>query len=575
VGPIDVLLVGAGHQANVVAVKWFLTAVWPLIAERGLVVMIVGRVGDMLRQERPDLHDRFKEFFIGPVEDLAPYYSAARSVIAPMRSGGGISIKTIEAFALGKPFVGTTKAYRGLPRQPLERRGFRGYDDPRGFADAILQVLSPDDDTAARGRAIYDELCSRQAGYAIRDEAVQIARDLRAARSQPSARPKSAHGNADLRSIEMLVLGTSNCVGPSSFIEKAGAKSAVHVRNLSLGASSSMLGVYELHNVEPVRRGVAFIDYAINDNDVAWNLWGRESGAHIVTTNIGTIAARLRSMHFLPILFLCASHLDEDVPLGHALHREVCVKEQINFIDLRRMVLEAIARGASCDSLMRDDCHLSDRAGDAVAEFLAAVIRRMNATMPALVGRSTAIVPSRAVYANGLFPQSALVDRNSSQRSATYGRLVMGDVVRIPVRPTERLAGVLINTGAPGGTIALRNGETEIIKSMMLRWAPEQPDRYAAMFVDFAQPPIGGPSGITMAIADRDAVATERTIHAQPPLPGRYGEIEIEGVLLTESSTVEFGHACPHYDWMPLDLSELPEARHLSNQLAGLAAAKD
>jgi hypothetical protein len=46
-------------------------------------------------------------------------------------------------------------------------------------------------------------------------------------------------------------------------------------------------------------------------------------------------------------------------------------------------------------------------------------------------------------------------------------------------------------------------------------------------------------------------------------------------VLLTESSTVEFGHACPHYDWMPLDLSELPEARHLSNQLAGLAAAKD
>jgi hypothetical protein len=47
---------------------------------------------------------------------------AARCVSATMVSGTGISIKTIEALALGKPFVGTSKAYRGMPKSVFERR---------------------------------------------------------------------------------------------------------------------------------------------------------------------------------------------------------------------------------------------------------------------------------------------------------------------------------------------------------------------------------------------------------------------------------------------------------------------
>ena len=98
-----------------------------------------------------------------------------------MRSGGGISIKTIEAFALGVPFIGTTKAYRGLPPEPLVRHGIDSHDDPAAFADALLRVLSGNDAAAGkRGRAFYEEIFSKEACYAARDDVTRMAFKIRA-----------------------------------------------------------------------------------------------------------------------------------------------------------------------------------------------------------------------------------------------------------------------------------------------------------------------------------------------------------------------------------------------------------
>jgi len=574
VGPIDVLFVGAAHHANLEAVEWLLTKVWPLVAEQGLILKIVGGIADLVRQKVPELHDRFRSCFVGRVADLVPYYRAARSVIAPMRSGGGISIKTVEAFALGIPFVGTTKAYRGFPQEPLARYGIRGYDDPLAFADALARALSPNDDTGARGRALYEELFSREESYATRAEAVRIALDIHArplhSRNTLGYRP-SDERNSDSSSVEILALGSSNCVGPNSFIGKAAAALGARIQNLSIGACSSTLGVYQLDKVQPVQRGVAFVDFAINDDDAGLNLWGRQNAPRTIAHNIRTIAARLRSLNYFPILLLSASNLDlEFESFGHTVHREVCVKERINFIDLRSLVLAAIKRGASRNALMRDNFHLTEQASDAVSEFLAVVIRRMNGTSPTLVPLSASIVPSRVVHAKELFPHSALVARGSSLRSALYGRLAIGDVVKIPARNTERLSAIMINMGAKGGTVALKNDSSEIIKSMTAHWDVERPDWYSALLVDFAHPLVGGSAGLTIEIVDCEAGPTEATIHAKPVAPERYGEIEIEGVLLTGCSRIEFDHTRPSYDWMPLDLGELPEARHLSDRLFAL-----
>jgi hypothetical protein len=371
--------------------------------------------------------------------------------------------------------------------------------------------------------------------------------------------------------MQVLVLGTSNSIGAASYAEKAAAKLGAKITNLSVGASSSTLGLYQLHKIAPVRRGVAFIDFAINDNDAGWNLWGLQNAPRIISDNIRTMVARLKSTHFVPILVVSASMLDlEQEPYGDVLHRKICVAEGINFIDIRRLVLLAMMRGARRDVLMRDDYHISEQTSDELAAFLATVVKRMNAKSAATVPQSASIVEARVVYASELFARTALVDRGSSLRSALHGRLAIGETLHVPMRRNERLRGIMINVGAQGGTIELRSGEVEIIKSMTTYWTADRPESFGSLLIDFAHPLLGGAEGVTIRMVDRDVVPTQPTIHAKSILPGRYGEIEIEGVLLTECNTVQFDYEGPTHSWMPIDLGELSEAQGLAYRLVCL-----
>ena len=578
IAPIDILFVGTGNYPNAEAVEWFLTEVWPLIASKRYTVRIIGTIDVVVRQRRPDLYNQFYDLFLGRVTDLAAYYRAARSVIAPMRSGGGISVKTIEAFALGMPFIGTAKAYRGFPPEALARHGIQSHDDPHAFAEALFRALSGSDDTRKRGRGLYEELFSKQTCYAARDDATRLARNIHSrVRNERDATVKRISTNEAGNSrgskvdVDVLVLGTSSCIGPTSFVEKIHTEIDVKLINLSIGACSSTLGLYQLHKVYPVQRGIALIDFAINDPNVGWHLWGAQNAPHIIEETLKTIVARLRSMNFLPILVLLGDAHD---PFGNAMHRDICMRERVNFIDLRAQIIAAMQRGASRNSLMnKDDCHISVGAAEEVAILLAAIIRRMNATSVKSVPLSASVLQERVVYACELFPRQALIDRGSSLRSAFHGRLAIGDSVHIPMANDERLRGVMINVGAKGGTIALRGSKAEITKSMTAYWDAQHPEWFGSFLIDFAHPLPGGPGGLVMQMVGPDAVPTEPTIYSKPTLPGRYGELEIEGVLLTRCDETQYNFSGPAYGWMPLDLGELPEARQLVDRLTRLQCA--
>ena len=139
---IDLLFVGQWHSPNLAAMKWFFDQVWPLIADRRYNLKIVGQIGSMVQRELPLVYDTFRTCFVGEVADLIPFYNATRCVIAPMVSGSGTSIKTIEALALGKPFIGTSKAFRGMPMDRLRGAGIQAHDEPQAFADAIVAALA-------------------------------------------------------------------------------------------------------------------------------------------------------------------------------------------------------------------------------------------------------------------------------------------------------------------------------------------------------------------------------------------------------------------------------------------------
>ena len=92
-----------------------------------------------------------------------------------MVSGTGISVKTIEALALGKPFVGTSKAYRGMPMDRIAQAGLLAHDSPQDFADAIVRALSEEQQAARTSCLAYNNIFSKSAAFASRDEALKLA----------------------------------------------------------------------------------------------------------------------------------------------------------------------------------------------------------------------------------------------------------------------------------------------------------------------------------------------------------------------------------------------------------------
>ena len=180
---IDLLFLGVAHPANLAAVEWFFHKVWPLVADHRHIVKIVGPVGSMVQLKLPQLYDNFRSCFVGEVADPIPYYHAARCVIAPMVSGSGISIKTIEALALGKPFVGTSKAFRGMPMDRLRGVGIQAYDEPQAFANAIMDTLKNEAEAGTISRAAYEKVFSIEASTTSRDEALRAALDARQSKS--------------------------------------------------------------------------------------------------------------------------------------------------------------------------------------------------------------------------------------------------------------------------------------------------------------------------------------------------------------------------------------------------------
>jgi glycosyltransferase involved in cell wall biosynthesis len=156
----DLLFVGSDHVANFHAIEWYFQSVLPCFRKQVPSLEVVGRIDHILKHRTPDLWSRYQDHFKGNVPSTDPYYARARAVIIPMQSGRGISIKTIEACAKGMPIVGTSHAFRGMPRRDVIDAGLRPYDTPASFADAIEHVLEEPSAHSAASRKLYQRLFS-------------------------------------------------------------------------------------------------------------------------------------------------------------------------------------------------------------------------------------------------------------------------------------------------------------------------------------------------------------------------------------------------------------------------------
>lgn len=138
--PYTMLFLGSfRHPPNVEALDWFTRRALPAVLERWPQARLVVVGADAPpRHSLPDLPDNIE--LRGFVEDVREPLSRYTVFVCPIRSGSGMRVKLLEAFAAGIPVVSTRIGAEGLTAKDGEICALA--DDPAEFARKIIELFT-------------------------------------------------------------------------------------------------------------------------------------------------------------------------------------------------------------------------------------------------------------------------------------------------------------------------------------------------------------------------------------------------------------------------------------------------
>lgn len=145
--PQNIVCVGGMfYPPNVDGMLWFASEVLPLVLrERPTTRFFV--VGARPDRRLVALARRNPHVIVtGRVEEITPYLVESAAFIVPLRAGGGMRVKILDAWARGIPIVTTTIGCEGIETRPGENLLIA--DGPAEFAAAVVSLLRD----SARGR---------------------------------------------------------------------------------------------------------------------------------------------------------------------------------------------------------------------------------------------------------------------------------------------------------------------------------------------------------------------------------------------------------------------------------------
>jgi len=139
-GSTNILTLGTLHYPpNADGIRWFIQEVFPLIRQQDpdATLTIIGK------NPPKDFH-RFASqdrsiIVTGYVPDLVPYFKQAALMVIPVRAGGGMRVRILEAFAQALPVVTTTIGLEGIDALPGE--DVLVADSPIDFAAEVVRLL--------------------------------------------------------------------------------------------------------------------------------------------------------------------------------------------------------------------------------------------------------------------------------------------------------------------------------------------------------------------------------------------------------------------------------------------------
>lgn len=137
----NIVTLGTLHYPpNADGIRWFFNEVFPLIRERvpDATLTIIGKNPP---QDFIELAERNPGLIkvTGYVDDLRPYLKESALMVVPVRAGGGMRVRILEAFAYAMPVVTTTVGLEGIHGTP--DHDVIVADTPVDFANRTVELL--------------------------------------------------------------------------------------------------------------------------------------------------------------------------------------------------------------------------------------------------------------------------------------------------------------------------------------------------------------------------------------------------------------------------------------------------
>lgn len=134
----NILFVGKmSYGPNIEAVKWFVKEIFPRIKKhvQDAKFYIVGKdpVDEVCKFASDDV------IVTGQVDTVDKYYHSSKLVVLPLKNGGGVKVKLLEAISFHKPIVSTTVGVEGTIY--ANNKTIRVTDDEIEFANKAIEVL--------------------------------------------------------------------------------------------------------------------------------------------------------------------------------------------------------------------------------------------------------------------------------------------------------------------------------------------------------------------------------------------------------------------------------------------------
>jgi polysaccharide biosynthesis protein PslH len=146
------------YPPNADGIRWFVQEVFPLISKKlpDVELTIVGRnpPDDLVKSAEKS---NGAITVTGYVTDLDPYFDQSALVVVPVRAGGGMRVRILEAFARGMPVVTTSLGLEGI--EAVNNDDVFVRDTPPSFAAAVIQILEDKEiqtKLAANGRQLAE-----------------------------------------------------------------------------------------------------------------------------------------------------------------------------------------------------------------------------------------------------------------------------------------------------------------------------------------------------------------------------------------------------------------------------------